>query len=207
MADDLGYGDVHYNGGKPYTPNLDAMARGTNRIQLDRHYSGAPTCSPTRGTVLTGRNHNRYCIWRPNRNWGCSDYAKPTTMPLPTSEITVANILKQHGYRTAAFGKWHVGDVTPYPLPHGHLLWPVSHPGVHGFDTWWMTSSTIPTADPNYGCCHCFDIPCKKDKSYSACNNYHSVVNGSLVSWPEPIKGDDSHFIYKQFSEVFKETV
>lgn len=60
MADDLGYGDVGYNGGSPLTPHLDAMAAGPHTIHLTRYYSGAPVCSPTRGTVLTGRNHNRY---------------------------------------------------------------------------------------------------------------------------------------------------
>ena len=60
MADDLGYGDVGYNGGKASTPNLDDMASSTNSIRLDRYYSGGPVCSPTRGTILTGRNHNRY---------------------------------------------------------------------------------------------------------------------------------------------------
>lgn len=60
MADDLGYGDVSYNGGNASTPNLDDMAASANSIRLDRYYSGGPVCSPTRGTVLTGRNHNRY---------------------------------------------------------------------------------------------------------------------------------------------------
>ena len=47
MADDMGYGDVHYNGGPAHTPNLDAMADGPNSIQFNRHYSGGPICSPT----------------------------------------------------------------------------------------------------------------------------------------------------------------
>ena len=58
MADDLGWGDVGYNGGKALTPNLNEMARSPNTILLQRYYSGGPVCSPTRGTVLTGRNHN-----------------------------------------------------------------------------------------------------------------------------------------------------
>ncbi len=57
MADDLGYGDVGYNGGNASTPTLDAMAAGANTIHLTRYYSGGPVCSPTRGTVLTG-NYN-----------------------------------------------------------------------------------------------------------------------------------------------------
>ena len=57
MADDLGYGDVGYNGGNASTPNLDAMAAGPHTLHLTRCYSGAPVCSATRGTVLTGKLH------------------------------------------------------------------------------------------------------------------------------------------------------
>ncbi len=209
MADDMGYGDVQYYGGNARTPNLNAMASGTNSIQLDRHYSGGPACSPTRGTVLTGRNHNRYCIWGVNLGMDCGDHTKPTKMPLPATEITVADILKENGYRTAAFGKWHVGDTTPFPLEMSHPRWPVSHPGVHGFDTWWMTTYIVPTADPNYGCCSCFKrTPCKTDRAHTTCKNYNSVdKNGSLLSWPKPITGDDSHFIYDRFEDFVKESV
>ena len=53
MADDLGYGDVGYNGGKASIPNLDAMAAAPHTLHLTRYNCGAPVCSPTRGTVLT----------------------------------------------------------------------------------------------------------------------------------------------------------
>ena len=86
----------------------------------------------------------------------CSDHTKPAVMPLPATEITVARILKEHGYTTGAFGKWHIGDVTPIAPDHAHKLWPISHPGAHGFDTWWMTNHIVPTANPNHGCCKCF---------------------------------------------------
>ncbi|CAI8048310.1 N-acetylgalactosamine-6-sulfatase, partial [Geodia barretti] len=71
MADDLGYGDLGYNDGTAQTPNLDAMASGPHSLRLDRYYSGGPVCSPTRGTVLTGRNHNRYCVWTANAGNNC----------------------------------------------------------------------------------------------------------------------------------------
>ena len=93
--------------------NLDAMADGPNSIQFNRHYSGGPICSPTRGTVLTGHNHNRCCIWRNNKHWNCRDFTKPSMLPLPPTEITVAEVLKDHGYYTAAFGKRHLGDSVP----------------------------------------------------------------------------------------------
>ena len=131
MADDMGYGDVQYNGGNASTPNLDSLATGPNSIRLTLYYSGGPVCSPTRGTLLTGRNHNRYCVWTTNAGNACPDFACPEGMPLPSSEVTVGEILREHGYRTAAFGKWHLGDLKP--LPRGNPIWRVSRPDQHGF--------------------------------------------------------------------------
>ena len=77
MADDFGYGDTEYNGGITSTPQLNEMASSPNSIRLDRYYSGGPVCSPTRGTVLTGRNHNRYCVWTANAGGNCDDFKCP----------------------------------------------------------------------------------------------------------------------------------
>ena len=113
MADDLGWGDVQYNGGSAFTPNVNKMASSVNSILLQRHYSGSPICSPTRATLLTGRNHNRYCVWGANtatRN--ITDFTRAQTRALPISEITVAEVMRQAGYSTALFGKWHLGDTT-----------------------------------------------------------------------------------------------
>ena len=61
MADDLGWGDVAYNGNKVVrTPHLNAMSK--EGIRLDRFYAAAPVCSPTRGSCLTGRHPYRYGI-------------------------------------------------------------------------------------------------------------------------------------------------
>ena len=118
MADDQGWGDVGYAmdgyGGHPVlrTPVLDAMAAGG--LRFDRFYAAAPVCSPTRGSVLTGRHPNRYGAF----SWGRT---------LRPAEITLAEALKTAGYRTGHFGKWHLG-----PVRAGD---PVS-PGGSGFDTW-----------------------------------------------------------------------
>lgn len=97
MADDQGWGETGYNG-HPHvkTPTLDAMA--ASALRLDRFYSAAPVCSPTRASVLTGRHPNRSGVFSPNYS----------TRP---EEITIAQILKRAGYRTGHFGKWHVGAV------------------------------------------------------------------------------------------------
>lgn len=113
MGDDHGWDEVGYNG-HPYvkTPVLDEMA--ASGLRFDRFYSAHPTCSPTRGSFLTGLHPNRYGTFSPN--WS-----------LRPEEITIAHVLKEAGYATAHFGKWHVGPVKKES--------PTS-PGAMGFDEW-----------------------------------------------------------------------
>ena len=190
------------------------MASGPHSINFTRFYSGSPVCSPTRGTLLTGRNHNRYCIWRANTaGKSCtntSDFNCPARFPLPTSEITVAEILKDAGYHTATFGKWHLGDLKP--LPGGSSQWPSSHPGQHGFDVWKVTERSVPTANPN---CACFNTSLcilghQARKGPPSCTNYHAGIGSDLnrlVTHDEPIIGDDSHFIVDEFASFLNSTV
>jgi arylsulfatase len=113
MADDQGWGDMGYYG-HPHlkTPHFDALAR--EGIRFDRFYSAAPVCSPTRGSVMTGRTPNRFGCFK----WG---------YPLRPQEVTLAEALKGAGYRTGHFGKWHLGSVQKAS--------PVC-PGASGFDVW-----------------------------------------------------------------------
>jgi len=113
MADDQGWGDVGYNGHPVLkTPQLDALAAAG--LRFDRFYAAAPVCSPTRGSVLTGRHPNRFGCF----SWGHS---------LRPQEVTLAEALKAAGYATGHFGKWHLGSVRPGS--------PVN-PGASGFDRW-----------------------------------------------------------------------
>lgn len=113
MADDQGWGDVAYNGHPVLkTPNLDAMAAAG--LRLDRFYAAAPVCSPTRGSVMTGRHPNRFGCF----SWGHT---------LRPQEITVAEALKTAGYATGHFGKWHLGPVRADSTVC---------PGASGFDRW-----------------------------------------------------------------------
>jgi len=113
MADDQGWGDMGYRG-HPYlqTPNFDAMA--SNGVRFERFYAAAPVCSPTRGSVLTGRNPNRF---------GCFSWGRT----LRPQEITLAERLQEAGYVTGHFGKWHLGSV--------RIGSPVN-PGNSGLDEW-----------------------------------------------------------------------
>ena len=102
LADDLGYGDLTcYNkDAKIPTPNLDRLAARSMRF-TDAHTPSA-VCSPTRYGLLTGR----YC-WRTSLKKGVlNGYAPALIEP---KRLTVPSLLKQHGYVTAGFGKWHLG--------------------------------------------------------------------------------------------------
>lgn len=97
MGDDHGWSETGYNG-HPHviTPVLDDMAR--TGLRLDAFYAAHPTCSPTRGSFLTGRHPNRYGTFSPG--WS-----------IRPEEITMAHLLGKAGYRCGHFGKWHVGPV------------------------------------------------------------------------------------------------
>ena len=112
MGDDHGWEEVGYND-HPYvkTPYLDEMA--SVGLRLDNFYA-QPSCSPTRGSVLTGRHPNRYGVFRPGYS-------------IRPKEITIAHLLKDAGYTTAHFGKWHVGPVKKSSP---------TNPGAMGFEHW-----------------------------------------------------------------------
>ena len=139
MCDDLGWGDVGFNGNKIIkTPNLDSMAN--SGIKFDQFYAAAPVCSPTRGSVLTGRHPFRYGIYYAN------------TGHMKKKEFTLAEIMKTKGYRTGHFGKWHLGTLTTKIKdanrggPKGAKHY--SSPQQNGFDICFSTESKVPTWDP-----------------------------------------------------------
>jgi len=139
MTDDQGWGDTGYNGRKELkTPSLDAMA--AEGIRFDRWYSGAPVCSPTRGSCITGRHPYRYGIYFANVGH------------VKKQEITLAEALKTQGYVTGHFGKWHLGTLTTKirdsnrgrPGSAAHY----APPWDHGFDVCFSTEAKVPTWDP-----------------------------------------------------------
>src|SRR5688572_15796218 len=102
LCDDLGYGDVKcFNPkGKIPTPNLDRLAAEGMRF-TDAH-TGSAVCTPTRYGLLTGRYS-----WRSRLQNGVLGGLSPRL--IETDRLTVASLLKQHGYHTACVGKWHLG--------------------------------------------------------------------------------------------------
>lgn len=141
MADDLGYGDTGFNGNEIIqTPHLDALA--ARGVTLTHFYSGNSVCSPTRGTVLTGRHHDRYGIYTANAGH------------LPAQEITLARMLKQQGYTTGHFGKWHLGTLSPTMSSKGAKRRPAFNfapPWQRDYDRSFVTESAVSTWNPGLG--------------------------------------------------------
>ncbi|MBX3439067.1 MAG: sulfatase-like hydrolase/transferase, partial [Planctomycetaceae bacterium] len=120
MADDMGWGQTGYYGHPVLkTPHLDAMA--ANGLRFDRFYAGAPNCSPTRATVMTGRGHDRTGV----ENHG---------YPLRPQERTIAQVLHDAGYTTAHFGKWHLNGLRGPGAPIFET--DARSPGAFGFEHW-----------------------------------------------------------------------
>ena len=128
LADDLGYGDLGcYGRDDIRTPNIDGLAR--DGVRFTNHYANGPECSPTRVALMTGR----YQQWVGGLecaigtgNVGRYDDAirlrEKNDLGLPTTERTLPRMMKEAGYSTAIFGKWHLGYE------------PKFSPDLHGFD-------------------------------------------------------------------------
>lgn len=102
LADDLGYGDLGcYGNTEIVTPAIDSLAQ--NGLRFTDFHSSGPVCSPTRAGLLTGRYQQR-C-----RVPGVVTVAKHQDRGLPLNEVTFAECLKEVGYATGIFGKWHLG--------------------------------------------------------------------------------------------------
>eukprot|EP01084_Bolivina_argentea_P286199 490938_1 len=155
MTDDMGFGDVHYNGGIPLTPNFDEWTESEHTIVFHRGYSGAPLCSPTRASVLTGRTGDRDCIYSANICSGIAAWECSQTMPLSDRVFTCAEAAKKsiYEYQTLIIGKFHLGDfwVKKGLNPDGDDN-KASHPGMHGFDYFHVTEGNCATTTPNCGC-------------------------------------------------------
>ncbi|HYH64027.1 MAG TPA: sulfatase-like hydrolase/transferase, partial [Urbifossiella sp.] len=114
LADDLGSAELGcYGQARIRTPHVDQLAKDGTRFT--RFYAGNAVCAPSRCALLTGR-HMGHAAVRNNRE------AQPEgQFPLPADAVTVATLLRQRGYVTAAMGKWGLGmfDTTGSPLRHG----------------------------------------------------------------------------------------
>ena len=135
FIDDLGYGDIGPFGSEiNSTPHLDRMA--SEGMKLTSFYSAAPVCTPSRAALMTGSYPKRVGLATgpemgvlfPGEPWG-----------LNTDEVTIAELLRDQGYATGCFGKWHLGDQPAFlpnmhgfdeyfGIPYSNDMWPL-HPG------------------------------------------------------------------------------
>jgi arylsulfatase A len=119
LADDLGSQDLGCYGGPVKTPVLDGLA--TRGVRFTDFHAGAAVCSPSRATLLTGRQNLRTGIYGVLQDqWH--------NMHLLEREVTIAEVLQEAGYGTAHFGKWHIGMTSgkrkkPSPTEHGFDYW------------------------------------------------------------------------------------
>ena len=120
MADDMGWGQTgYYNHPILKTPNLDAMAK--SGLRFDRFYAGSAVCSPTRASVLTGRS---------STGTGVPSHGHS----LRHQEKTISSALRNAGYVTGHFGKWHLNGMRGPGVPL--FKEDTHHPGTFGFDEW-----------------------------------------------------------------------
>ncbi len=123
FSDDAGYADFGFQGSKEIrTPNLDKLAKQSMRCK--QAYVSDPTCGPSRAGLMTGKYQQRFGFEENN----VPGYMSPVSaadgieMGLPVEAVTMGDYLKKQGYKTAIFGKWHLGGDDKF------------HPSKRGFD-------------------------------------------------------------------------
>ena len=162
VGDDIGWADFRYNNGTAASPHLSAWSKADGTLKMQDFHSGGTVCSPTRATVLTGRNHFRDCV---DYVYGCSDMTEcvPSFNFAPQKTFTVPMAVRaaNKGYTSGFWGKWHLGSFYNDSDSLGGL---VSSPISHGFDHMNATVEVAPTATTN---CEC------KEEWYEQCNFGH----------------------------------
>lgn len=150
LADDIGWSDFGYNNGTAITPNIDAWTQRSGTIKMQDFHSGGTICSPTRASVLTGRNDLRDCI---DGVYGCSDMTEcvPNFNFAPERTFTIADAARASGlpYNSQFWGKWHLGSFYNDSEAYGGIT---SSPITHGFDHFNATVEVAPTATTNCLC-------------------------------------------------------
>jgi arylsulfatase A len=122
LIDDLGWRDLSCQGSKYYqTPNIDRLA--AEGARFTDAYAACAVCSPTRAAILTGKYPARLLLtdWLPSGRWNPKAKLREGRMirSLPPEELTLAEVLRATGYRTASIGKWHLGS-EPFSMPEHH---------------------------------------------------------------------------------------
>ncbi len=154
IADDMGWNQTGYGGSDFYeTPNIDSIAR--SGMIFTQAYAPAPTCSPSRAAILTGKYPARLHLteYIPGDSYPWAKLRAPKMVDrLPLEEVTIAEMLKPAGYVSAMIGKWHLNKDKNYkPGRPGD-------PGSQGFDFVHTTVKPEDDANPNEDAHHAVEI-------------------------------------------------
>ena len=182
LADDLGWGDVGYNGGRARTPNLDAMAVSSHAMVLNAMI-GQPLCSPSRAILLSGQYPDRNCV----SGVFIHETYKPTY-----NMRTVAMDARAVGYRTAFFGKWHLGPVEKNMIES------------RGFDTWTGAEGNVATYDAR---CFCDEFFCQNlsgQKCLSSSSKCYKLDSETCTAF-ETKNCSLGHFTRKRYLQTLDE--
>jgi arylsulfatase A-like enzyme len=225
MADDLGYGSLGCYGNKEVkTPNLDALA--ANGMRFTDFHSNGPMCTPTRAALMTGRYQQR-CAWVDDeelspvfRQQRKENMKQRWAWGISTKEVTLPRLLQQAGYRTAIFGKWHLGyDFKFHPMNYGFdefrgfiggAVDYHTHIGSHGTEEldWWkdkeIENEEGYTTDllPNYATQFIERNKGNPFYLYLAHGAVHAPLQGRVV-----VKKQSPKEAYKEMVEVLDESV
>lgn len=154
LADDLGWNQVGYHGVDFYeTGNIDKIAE--QGIYFTNAYASDPVCSPTRAGIMTGKHPARLHLtdYIPGSPYPYARLSTPRQVAaLPLEEVTIAEKLKEDGYITGHFGKWHLSPDKNYKPGRPY------DPGSQGFDVVLTTVKPEPDADPEKDAHHTIEI-------------------------------------------------
>jgi arylsulfatase A-like enzyme len=190
LIDDVGWADFSYNNGTALTPNIDRWA--ARSLILQDMHSGGTVCSPTRATVLTGRNHFRDCV---DNVYGCNDMSTcvPAFEFAPSKTFTVGDAIVAAGDDYAnggAFfaGKWHLGSFYNDSESYGGRT---SSPITHGFHHFNATTACAPTYSLNCQCKAEWEATCRfghYNDIFHFCESPHGDPNHCCFNywWDDP---------------------
>jgi arylsulfatase A-like enzyme len=200
LADDLGWNQVGYHGVDFYeTPHIDKIA--ADGMQFSNAYASDPVCSPTRAGIMTGKHPARLHLtdYIPGSPYPHARLTTPQQIAgLPLEAVTIAEKVKEKGYVTGHFGKWHLSKDKNYQPGRPQ------DPGSQGFDDIFTSVKPKPDADPDGDAHHTIEITENalrfieenKDKPFFCYVPYHTVhrplmENADLIAKYEAKDGSE----------------